>query len=330
MEYRQIGTSDLQASVIGTGGYPFGPPLLDQADTTRVVDAAIDAGINFFDTSDVYGGGQSEVQLGVALTGKRQNVILATKFNFIGLGAQTARERIVGRCEEALRKLQTDYIDLYQVHHSSPHVAHEELLEPLNDLVREGKVRHIGNSNTASWRWHEELIVSRTHGWAEFASTQNHFSLLYRHAEVELMPFCRAYGRSLLAYFPLGGGWLTGTYRPGEPPPPGTRASKVPTGIVTRLRSPRVDALVPQLEAFARDRGHTLAELALAWVLAHPEVAVALTGFDRPQHVAANVKAVNWKLSTDELSQVDAITNWWDGGNAVIDNDGPPLRPQGA
>ncbi|MEX2599893.1 MAG: aldo/keto reductase [Dehalococcoidia bacterium] len=327
MEYRQIGSSEFKATAIGVGGYPFGPPFLDQADTSLVVDAAIDAGLNFFDTSDVYGSGKSEEQLGAALKGKRDRVMVATKFNLRNLDGQTAKERIFARCDEALRKLRTDYIDLFQAHHATPHVPHEELLEPLTELVRMGKVRAIGNGNTASWRLHEELAVSWENDFASFVSTQNHYSLLHRHPEVELMPFCRAHNVSLLPYFPLGGGWLTGTYRPGEPPPPDSRAAKAPTGIVTRLRSPRVDSIVPRLEAFAQERGRTIYELALAWVLSHPEVAVALVGFDKPEHVHANLRALEWKLTPEERAELDAITNWWDGGAAVVDSDGPAPRP---
>ena len=327
MEYRRLGGTDMDVSVIGAGGYPFGPPLLGQDETTAVVHRAIECGINFFDTSDVYGGGQSEDFLGNALTGKRNAVYLSTKFNLRDLGGQAPRERIFARCEEALRKLRTDHIDLFQVHYSTPETPHEELLGPLDDLVRQGKVRYIGNCNTAAWRWLEELGTSRARGMAEFQSTQNHYSLLYRHAEVELMPFCRSYGRSLLAYFPLGGGWLTGAYRPGEPYPEGSRAAKVPTGIVTRLRSERVDRIVPQLESFAGERGRTIAELALAWVLAHSEVALALTGFDRPEHVEANVKAVDWKLTASDMDELHAITAWWDGRSAITDSATPPPRP---
>jgi len=324
MEYRQLGTTDMQVSVIGVGGYPFGPPLLDQAGTTAVVDAAIEHGINFFDNSDVYGQGQSEDLVGVALEGKRDKVYLSSKFNLLNLNGKTPRQRIFDRCEEALRKLKTDHLDLFQPHHATPDHQHEELLGSLTELVEQGKVRYIGNCNTAAWRIQEQLRMSDDLGFASFMSTQNHYSLLHRHAEVELMPFCRANQFSLLPYFPLGGGWLTGTYRPGEPPPPGSRADKVPTGIVTRLRSERVDTLIPRLEAFAAERGHTLVELALAWVLSHPEVALALTGLDRPEHVVSNVRAVDWMLSADERAELDAITDWWDGGAAAIETTGPP------
>ena len=260
MEYRRLGSTDMEISVIAAGGYPFGPPLLTQDETTAVVHRAVGSGVNFFDTSDVYGGGQSEDFLGNALAGKRDDVYLSTKFNFRDLGDLTPRDRIFARCEEALRKLRTDHLDLFQVHFSSPDVPHEELIGPLDDLVRQGKVRYIGNCNTAAWRWHEELDVSRAAGMAEFESTQNHFSLLYRHAELELLPFCSAYGKSLLAYFPLGGGWLTGTYRPGESYPEGSRAAKVPTGIVTTVafgarRSPRAETGGVRRRARALHRG---------------------------------------------------------------------------
>ena len=322
MQYRTLGNTDMRVSVIGTGGYPFGPPLLDQTQTTAVVDRAIERGINFFDTSDVYGGGRSEELLGNALKGKRDDVYVSTKFNLRDLGPQTPRDRIFARCEEALRKLHTDHLDLYQPHHATPSVPHEELLGALTELVEQGKVRYVGNCNTAAWRMHEELIAAREKGLAEFVSTQNHYSLLFRHVELELLPFARTYGVSLLAYFPLGGGWLTGTYRPGAPPPPGSRADKVPAGIVSRLRSERVDALVPQLERFAQDRGHSLAELALAWVLSHQEVALCLTGFDEPAHVDANVGAADWELTAEERAELDAMTAWWDGHDAVIDSTG--------
>ena len=322
MQYRTLGNTDMRVSVIGTGGYPFGPPLLGQAETTAVVDRAIERGINFFDTSDIYGGGQSEELLGNALKGKRDDVYVSTKFNLRDLGAQTPRDRIFARCEEALRKLHSDHVDLYQPHHATPNVPHEELLGALTELVDQGKVRYVGNCNTASWRMHEELVVAREKGLAAFVSTQNHYSLLFRHPELELLPFCRDYGVSLLAYFPLGGGWLTGTYRPGAAPPPGGRADKVPAGIVSRLRSARVDSLVPQLERFALDRGHTVVELALAWVLSHDEVALCLTGFDEPAHVDAAVTAADWTLTAEERAELDAMTGWWDGRDAVIDSTG--------
>lgn len=327
MDYRQLGQTDMRVSAIGVGGYPFGPPLLGQAECTAVVDAAIEHGINFFDTSDVYGQGQSEDLLGVALEGKRDQIYLSTKFNLRNLNGQSPRDRIFGRAEEALRKLKTDHIDLFQVHYASPSVPHEELIGPLNELVEQGKVRYIGNCNTSAWRTLEEFQVSEQRGWARFQSTQNHYSLLYRHAELELMPFCNKYGFSLIAYFPLGGGWLTGTYRPGQPPPAGSRADKVPTGIVTRLRSERVDSIVPKLEAWAGEHGHTINELAIAWVLSHPEVAVSLTGFDRPEHVAANAPGADWKLTDDERAELDAITSWWSGADAATESAEPPARP---
>jgi aryl-alcohol dehydrogenase-like predicted oxidoreductase len=327
MEYRQLGTTGMQVSTIGVGGYPFGPPMLAQAEVNAVVNAALEHGINFFDTSDVYGHGESEDFLGVALAGKRHEVCLSTKFNLRNLDGQTPRERIFARCEEALRKLKTDHIDLFQVHYATPDLPHEELLGPLTELVEQGKVRYIGNCNTASWRIHEQFVVSEKKNLAKFVSTQNHYSLLFRHAELEMFPFCAKYDFSLISYFPLGGGWLTGTYKPGEAPPPGSRADKVPTGIVTRLRSPRVDALVPKLEAFAGEHGHTIVELALAWVLSHQEVAVALCGFDRPEHIAANVTATDWRLSADDRAELDSITNWWDGSDAILESPNPPARP---
>lgn len=326
MEYRRIGETDLEASVIGAGGYPFGPPLLDEMQSALVIEKAYEMGINFFDTSDVYGKGESEAFLGKAVQGFRKNIILSSKFNLNNLEGKSPRQRIFDRCEEALTKLRTEYLDLFQVHFSSPGVPHDELLGPLNDLVQEGKVRYLGNCNTYSWRWLEELQFSKENQFFGFESTQNHYSLLYRHPELELIPFCREYKKSLLAYFPLAGGWLTGIYRPGMPYPPGSRASKVPTGIVTRMQSERVDRLVQVLEEFAHQRGHSLYELALAWVISHPEVAVTLTGFDQPIHVEKNLRAIDWKLSTEEMDELNTLTAWWDGSDAAIDSSEPTPR----
>ncbi|MBO39551.1 MAG: aldo/keto reductase [Rhodospirillaceae bacterium] len=329
MKFRKIGQTDLNASVIGAGGYPFGPPLLNEKQADSVIKKAYEMGINFFDTSDVYGQGYSEVFLGNATQGFRENIILSSKFNLRDLNGMSPRRRIFDRCEDALFKLKTDYLDLFQVHFSTPEIPHAELLGPLNDLVTEGKVRYLGNCNTYSWRWLEELQCSHINDYAEFESTQNHYSLLYRYPELELIPFCKEHGKSLLAYFPLGGGWLTGIYRPGKSYPLGSRASKVPTGIVTRMRSERVDRLVPILERFAAERGHTLSELALSWVLSHNEIAVALTGFDRPEHVELNLKSIEWTLSEDEINELDRLTSWWDGDNAIIDSSDPTPRLKG-
>jgi aryl-alcohol dehydrogenase-like predicted oxidoreductase len=323
MEYRRLGSSDLRASAIGIGGYPFGPPLLDQAMTRRVLDQALAEGVNFIDTSDIYGEGKSEELVGDAIKGKRDRFIVATKFNLRDLAGETPRQRITRKCEESLRNLQTEHIDLYQVHHAAPSVPSEEILRPLDDLVRQGKVRHIGTCNYASWRHLEALATARQHGLARSVSTQNHYNLLHRHAELELLPFCKAYQVGFIPYFPLAGGFLTGAYRPGEPPPPGSRAARVPTGIVSRIRSPRTEALLVKLEGYAKERGHTVGELALAWLLAHPEVSVVITGADRPEHVRANVRAVEWRLTPEEKRELDSITAWWDGADAAIDSTGP-------
>ncbi len=327
MEYRQLGSSDLRPSVIGMGGFPFGPPLLDQAMTTRVLDQALDLGVNYIDTSDIYAGGRSEEFIGAAIKGKRERFILASKFNLRDLGEERPRQRIMRKCEESLRKLQTDHMDLYQIHQAAPWATPEEIMRPLDDLVRQGKVRYVGACNYASWRHMEALATATQHGLSPFVSTQNHYNLLYRHVELELLPFCRAYNVGFIPYFPLAGGFLTGAYRPGAPPPPGSRADIQPMGIVGRIRSHRTEQLLVQLEEFAQGHGHPVGELALAWLLSHPELTVAITGSDNPDHVAANVRAAEWRLTPEERAEVDAITSWWDGAGAAVDTTGGPPLP---
>ena len=329
MEFRQLGSSDLQASVIGIGGYPFGPPLLDQAMTARVLDQALELGVNYIDTSDIYAGGRSEEQIGEAIRGKRDRFIVASKFNLRDLGDESPRQRILRKCDESLRKLQTDRLDLYQIHHAAPSVPPEEILRPLDDLVRQGKVRYVGACNYASWRQLEALVAAEGDHLPRFVSTQNHYNMLYRHVELELLPFCRSHDTGFIPYFPLAGGFLTGTYRPGQPPPPGSRADIQPAGIVGRIRSARTEELLVRLERFSEEHGHGVGELAVAWLLAHPEVSVVITGADRPEHVQANVKAADWRLTPEERAEVDAITSWWDGAAAAVDTVGfapPPTQ----
>ena len=322
MQHRKLGSSDLEPSVIGIGGYPFGPPLADQAMTTRVLDRAREVGVNYIDTSDIYAQGQSEVQIGVAIEGHRDDFILATKFNLSDLGDETPRQRIMRKCDESLAKLKTDHIDLYQIHHVAPEVPAEEILRPLDDLVKAGKIRYVGNCNYSSWRQLEALNAARANNLSWYVSTQNHYSLVYRHVELEILPFCNTYDTGFIPYFPLAGGFLTGQYRPGQPAPVGTRSDLIPTSFVNKVRTERTENLLLQLESFSQEHGHPVAELALAWLLSHPEVTTIINGAEKPEYIEANAKAAEWVLTPEERAEVDAITSWWDGSNAAVDTTG--------
>ena len=317
MEYRQLGSSELKVSVVGLGGNVFGPPRLDQEQSVRNVHRGLELGVNFIDTAITYGQGQSEVFIGDAIKDRRQDVIVSTKFDFQRLEKETPGQRIQARCEESLRKLQTDYIDLYQVHFPAPTIPPEEILGPMDDLVRQGKVRYIGQCNYAAWRHCEALNVCRRLGLAELVSAQNHYNLVRRQVELDLLPFCAAYNVGFIAYFPLGGGTLTGKYRPGEPPPPGTRGA-AGSAIVKRLRTERNQALAVELERYAQERGHTLGELAIAWLVACPQVSVVITGTSTPEHVQANVASADWRLTPEEKAEVDRIAAW-DGSVETIE-----------
>jgi aryl-alcohol dehydrogenase-like predicted oxidoreductase len=225
MEKRQVGRSDLNVSVVGLGGNVFGPPRLDQAATIRNIHRAQDLGINFIDTAAIYGQGNSESYIGNALKDRQSDWIVATKFTLENLGDETPAERITRQTEESLKALKRDAIDLLQIHFPRPNVPQELILEVLDKFVAAGKVRFIGACNYSSWRQAEAIHVARAHGLPEFVSSQNHYNLLHRFAELELLRFCSAYDVGFLPYFPLAAGLLTGKYRPGEPAPPGTRGA---------------------------------------------------------------------------------------------------------
>ena len=225
MQYRHLGRSSLRVSAVRLGGNTFGPPRIDQAATTRVIHAAMDLGINFVDTALTYTRGDSETYIGEALQGRREQMIVATKFHLRALAGSTVRERILQHAHLSLRRLQTDYLDLYQIHFPHPAVPADEILRALDDLVRAGKVREVGCCNYASWRVAEAVFTARTLGTKPFVAVQNLYNLLSRQVEEELLPFCTAYGIGLVPYWPLAAGFLTGKYRPGEAPPAGSRGA---------------------------------------------------------------------------------------------------------
>jgi aryl-alcohol dehydrogenase-like predicted oxidoreductase len=311
MEYRKLGNSDLKASEIGLGGDTFGEHV-DQQGTKTLVNHAIESGINFIDTSDVYGHGHSEELLGNALKGKRNKVIIATKFG-IALGkppqpfdtppGRGKREYVMKSVDGSLKRLQTDYIDLYQFHMPDPITPIEETLRALDDIVRAGKVRYIGCSNFASWELCEALWVSKTAGINSFVSVQPKYNLLDRYIEQELVPCCTAYNISVIPWFPLAAGFLTGKYKRGVQPPADTRFGHSP-GFYNHIPDSEFDML-DKLQAFAREHGHSMVELAIAWLISHPWLGPVIAGATRTEQITANVKAAEWKLTGDEMKQLD-------------------------
>ncbi|MBO0728727.1 MAG: aldo/keto reductase [Acidimicrobiaceae bacterium] len=296
MRYRQLGNSGLTVSVVGLGCNNFGGRI-DLDASRAVVDSALDAGVTLFDTADIYGNrGGSETILGEVLKGRRDQVVLATKFGGDMGGPQQARgsRRYIRTAVEAsLNRLQTDWIDLYQLHVPDPRTPLEETLAALDELVHEGKVRYVGSSNLPAWQVAHAEWVAATRHLERFVSAQNNYSLLERRAERELLPACERYGIGVLPFFPLANGLLTGKYRRGEPIPPGTRMSGRP------IADASWDAL-EALEAFASQRGHTLLELAIGALASTPQVASVIAGATRAEQVKANVVAGDWELSADD------------------------------
>ncbi len=301
MEKRRIGTLDV--SVVGLGCNNFGGRL--DADATAVVfNATLDAGINFFDTADVYGGTKSEEFLGRAFGTRRDEVVLATKFGHkVDEDRRGARpEYIAQAVEDSLRRLQTDRIDLYQLHTPDPSTPIADTLEALDKLVKAGKVREIGCSNFSVAQLREaEAAVKQ--GAARFVSVQNEYSLLKRTPEEDgVLAETEKTGIAVLPYFPLANGVLTGKYRKGQPLPEGTRVKEGHRDL-TEENLDKVEALI----AFSESRGHTILDLAFSWLLAHPTVASVIAGATKPEQVQANASAANWQLTDTEIAEVNKI-----------------------
>lgn len=303
MAKRRIGS--LQVSVVGLGCNNFGWRL-DADATAKVVHAALDAGINFFDTADIYGGTKSEEYLGRALRGRREQVIVATKF---GMKVDEQRhgakpEYVRQAAEDSLRRLGTDYIDLYQLHQPDAETPIADTLATLDELVKAGKVREIGCSNFSAQQIREAEAALRP-GAARFVSAQNEYSLLHRDPEREVLLECERRGLSFLPYFPLANGLLTGKYRAGRPAPQGTRISTQER--FGKLLNERNLQVVEGLIRFAETRGHSILELAFSWLLAHPKVASVIAGATSEQQVRSNSGAAGWKLTPADLAEVDRI-----------------------
>lgn len=304
METRKMGA--LEASVVGLGCNNFGWRL-DAGATKTVVDAALDAGITFFDTAEIYGNGLSEEYLGRALGARRSQVVIATKFGARrdappGKGARP--EAIRAAVEGSLQRLGTDRIDLYQLHVPDPETPIADTLGALDELVRAGKVREIGCSNFSAAQLREAAAGVKP-GAARFVSVQNEYNVLHREPEPEVIPEMQRTHLALLPYFPLASGLLTGKYRPGQVAPAGSRLSE--GGLADRFRTEANVARVEALHRFVESRGHTLLELAFSWLVARPTVASVIAGATSAEQVRANVAAAGWRLTAEDLAQVDAL-----------------------
>ena len=309
MRYRELGASGLTVSVTGLGCNNFGRRL-DLARTRAVVDAAIDAGITLLDTADVYGIGASEELLGEVLAGRRDQVVLATKFGLRGAdmgygpaaGASGGRAYIRRAAEASLRRLRTGYIDLYQLHTPDPQTPVAETLAALTELVAEGKVRYLGHSNFAGWQIADAAHVARAAGAAPFVSAQNHWSLLERGAEAEVVPAARQFGLGVLPYYPLANGLLTGKVRRGQGPPAGSRLADRPD-YITADKLDRVEALI----AWSAERGRTVLEAAIGALAAQDGCASVIAGATTPEQVKANAAAAEWVPSAEDLADLDRV-----------------------
>ncbi len=311
MEIRNLGKSGLRVSAIGLGCNNFGGRL-DLEATRAVIHKAFDLGITLFDTADIYGErGGSETLMGKVLGDRRKDIVLATKFGMAmsddGTKQGGSRRWIMKAVEDSLRRLQTDWIDLYQIHAADPLTPIEETLRALDDLVRSGKVRYVGCSNLPSWQVVEAAWTARTMGLNAFVSCQDEYSLVVRGAEKELMPAARAYGMGLLPYFPLASGLLTGKYRRNQPLPPGTRLANTQR-LADRYMTDRNWAISEKLIDYAEARGHTALELAFSWLLARAPVASVIAGATRPEQLEQNIKAGGWNMTEEELAGIDAIS----------------------
>ncbi|MGE0230137.1 MAG: aldo/keto reductase [Dehalococcoidia bacterium] len=311
MEYRKLGRSGLEVSIVGLGTNNFGQRMTDPKAAEAVVHACLDEGINLFDTADVYGGrGPSEEFLGKALKGHRQEAVIATKFaSPMGEGPMTSggsRRWIMQAVEDSLRRLGTDYIDLYQVHRPDASTPEEETLRALDDLVSSGKVRYIGNSNYSGWQIANSHWIAETRGYAPFVSAQNEYSLLNRRIEAEVVPAAEKFGLGILPFFPLASGLLTGKYQRGAGGPEGARLSSGP--MADRMLTDKNFDTVEALQEFATQRGHTLLELAFSWLATQTFVGSVIAGATKPEQVKANAQAAAWRLTAEEMAEVDRIT----------------------
>jgi aryl-alcohol dehydrogenase-like predicted oxidoreductase len=301
VEKSRIGS--LEVSVVGLGCNNFGWRI-DAKATAAVVDAALDAGINFFDTADIYGGGQSEEFLGQALGSRRGRIVLATKFGMkFDDQRQGAKPAYIRQAvEDSLRRLRTDHIDLYQLHQPDASTPMADTLGALNDLIRAGKVREIGCSNFSVGQIRE--AESAAGSGARYVSVQNHYNLLHREPEAAVLPECVRAGLAFIPYFPLANGLLSGKYHRGEAPPQGSRGGD---GFGPKVFTEENLARVETLAEFAASLGHTLLELAMSWLASRPAVASVIAGAKTPEQARTNASSISWRLTAADLAVIESV-----------------------
>ena len=308
MHYRRVGNAGLQVSAVGLGANNFGGRT-EEARSIDVIRRALDLGVTTLDTADVYSRGRSEEIIGKALKGRREQAEILTKVRAsMGEGPHDkglSRKHIVEACEASLRRLQTDYIDLYQAHSWDPEAPIEETLRAFDDLVRAGKVRYVGCSNFTGWQLTWSLWTGDRRGFSPFVSVQPHYNLFERSVEAELLPACSAFGIGVIPYFPLASGLLTGKYRAGAPIPEGTRYHGNER-LTAQLTDQRLGQ-VAKLEAIAQSHGKTVGQLAIAWLLAQPQVCTVIAGATKPEQVEDNAGAVGWDLDAATLKEIEDI-----------------------
>lgn len=307
MRYRTLGRTGVQVSVLGLGGNTFGNPV-NERETARIVDHALSLGVNFIDTAESYSEGASEEFLGQALAGRRDEVILATKTGWtapgLEAGGRLTRKRIVAMLDSSLKRLRTDYVDVYYFHRPDPLTPIEESLRVMDDLVQAGKVRYAACSNYSAWQVAEMVAICDRRSYAVPAASQVSFNLLDRAAENEMVPACAHFGLSIVPHSPLAGGFLTGKYRPGAASPPGSRLARNERARNLRLTAENFDRL-QRYESIAATHGHSVADLALSWLAAHSTVCSIIAGVTSSQQVDENVRATEWTLSADQLRELE-------------------------
>lgn len=311
MEIRNLGGSGLRVSAVGLGCNNFGQRT-DLETSRKVIHKAIDLGITLFDTADIYAGrGGSETVLGEVLGDRRKDIVLATKYSKAmsddGTKQGASRRYIMSAVEDSLRRLKTDYIDLYQQHDFDPLTPIEETLRTLEDLIRQGKVRYIGCSNFPAWRVAEAQFTARGINTNAFVSCQDEYSLIVRDHEKDLFPAAQAYNLGILPFFPLASGLLTGKYKRGEAAPADTRFAKMQYLSDRYMTDKNLD-IVQKLQDFVNARGKTMLELAFSWLAARPQVSSVIAGATRVEQIEQNVKAIGWKLTAEDMAEIDQIT----------------------
>lgn len=309
MEYRQLGKAGVRVSVIGLGTNRFGTDAVTQATVNDIIAASAERGINFIDTADIYSQGRSEEKLGIALKGRWDRFVVATKYSFaMGEGPNdkgASRYHMMSAVDASLRRLQSDHVDLYYLHGWDASTPIDEVLRSLDDLVSAGKVRYIGASQFMAWQLAYSNLLAQVRGWVPFVVITSQYHMFERSVEQEMIPYCRAHQVGLVPFFPLAGGFLTGKYKRGQPAPPGSRGES--STYVQRYMNETYYGKIEYLTDWAESRGHGMNELAHAWLLAQPAVCSVISGATKLEQMLSNVQAGEWVLMPEELKEVNAI-----------------------